>query len=313
MVAEVTSAVRPLETAVLFMVFNRPDTTMRVFNAIRKARPSRLYVAADGPRVGREGEAELVQRVRKIATTVDWPCEVKTLFRDQNLGCKLAVSGAITWFFENEEEGIILEDDCLPNDSFFDFCQILLERYRDDFRVGLIAGTNFSNFKSQVAETYLFSRLIQIWGWATWRRAWKKYDIYMKKWPIFKSKKLMLDLGINPKICKYLTNNFDQAYNNNIDTWDYQWSYVAISESLLTVVPAINLVSNIGFGLNATHTKSDSCRTMALTTGNLKYPVVHPEFVVPDSCYDLNKIRHNFLMQRIVDRVFDLFNLKFNE
>lgn len=311
MTSDVISPARPLETAVLFLIFNRPDTTTQVFNAIRKARPPRLYVAADGPRTDRAGEIELVERVRKIATAVDWHCDVKTLFRDQNLGCKLAVSVAITWFFENEEEGIILEDDCLPNDSFFEFCQILLERYRDDLRVGLIAGTNFSNSKSQLVETYLFSRLIQIWGWATWRRAWKKYDLHMKKWPIFKSKKLMSNLGINPKICEYLTHNFDKAYKNDIDTWDYQWSYAAISESLLTVVPSINMVSNIGYGMNATHTKSDSGRAVALTTEKLKFPIVHPEFVIPDHLYDLNKIRHNFLINRITERICALFSFKF--
>ncbi len=168
-----------LGTPVLFLIFNRPDTTTRVFEAIREARPSRLYVAADGPRADKEGEAQRCLETRKITEAVDWPCEVRRLYREENLGCKLAVSSAITWFFTHEEEGIILEDDCLPDQSFFPFCAAMLERYRDDGRIMMVLGTSLLPPGGGPDADYLFTQYFLIWGWATWRRAWEKYDIEM--------------------------------------------------------------------------------------------------------------------------------------
>ena len=156
-----------LETPVLFLVFNRPDTTAQVFEAIRQAKPPRLYVASDGAREDKEGELEKVKQVREIVSQVDWNCEVKTLFRDKNLGCKIAVSSAIDWFFEQEEMGIILEDDCLPHPTFFRFCQELLERYRDDERIGMISGNNFQFGRKCTDYSYYFSMYSHIWGWAS--------------------------------------------------------------------------------------------------------------------------------------------------
>ena len=171
----------PLQTAVLFLVFNRLDTTRRVFEAIRKAQPPRLYIAADGARVGKHGEAEKVQAVRDYTMkNIDWKCEVKTLFRDQNLGCKYAVSGGISWFFEQEEQGIILEDDCLPSQSFFWFCEELLERYADDEQIFIITGYNKQQRWHPEIYDYFFSNFGGIWGWASWRRAWAHFDGDMK-------------------------------------------------------------------------------------------------------------------------------------
>jgi hypothetical protein len=152
----------------LFLVFNRPDTTSQVFEAIRKARPPKLYVAADGPRLDREGELEKCAQVRAIATAIDWPCELHTLFRDLNQGCKIAVSTAITWFFEHEEQGIILEDDCLPSQSFFLFCQEMLNHYKNDTRVWHVAGVYPFATDSRDCNAYCFSEYSPIWGWATW-------------------------------------------------------------------------------------------------------------------------------------------------
>ena len=163
------------------MVFNRPDTTAQVFETIRQAKPARLYVAADGARKEKDGELERVAMVREIATTVDWPCEVKTLFQDKNLGCKNAVSSAISWFFEHEEQGIILEDDCLPSADFFDFCENNLEKYRSDTRIMMIAGTNYLPSEN-LRVPFFFSEHFIIWGWATWRRAWQLYDLEMSSW-----------------------------------------------------------------------------------------------------------------------------------
>ncbi len=172
-----------MQSPILLLVFNRPDTTRQVFETIRAARPPRLYVAADGPRPGRAGEAERCAEVRELTTQIDWPCELKTLFRNENLGCKIGVSSAIDWFFQNEPEGIILEDDVVPLPSFFLYCDVLLDRYRNDIRVGVISGSNLVSNHLMLEESYFFSRYNHIWGWASWRRAWDHYDVTMASWP----------------------------------------------------------------------------------------------------------------------------------
>ena len=246
----------PVQTPVLFLVFNRPDVTARVFDAIRQARPPRLYVAADGPRANREGEAERVAKVREIASAVDWPCELKTLFRKENLGCKLAVGGGITWFFEHEEQGIILEDDCLPHPDFFYFCEILLERYASDERVTLITGDNFQNGIRRGNASYYFSKYAHIWGWATWRRAWDHYQPDISFWPQWRDSASWAKQLPDPEERSYWEMIFERVYNNGIDTWDYPWMASVWYRGGLTATPNVNLVSNIGFGRDATHTAS---------------------------------------------------------
>lgn len=265
----------PQQTAVLLLVFNRPETTTRVFEAIRQAKPPRLYVAADGPREGRAGEADRVAKVREIATAVDWPCEVKTLFREKNLGCKYAVSGAITWFFENEEQGIILEDDCLPHPDFFSFCSTLLECYADDERVSVITGNNFQNGKQRGDGSYYFSRHNHVWGWASWRRAWQNYDINLSFWPDWKRSANWRSEFSDPIERRYWEKIFDQMYAHQIDTWDYPWAASVWYQGGLTATPNVNLVSNIGFGKDATHTKSKKNKHAELqvrSIGELKHP-----------------------------------------
>lgn len=242
----------PLKTAVLFLVFNRPDTTRQVFEAIRQAKPPRLYVAADGPRADKPGEGEKCEQVRRIATQVDWDCEVKTLFRDKNLGCKYAVSGAIDWFFENEEEGIILEDDCLPSQSFFWFCEELLERYREHDKIMQICGFNPLN-SMDINESYFFSKYGPIWGWASWAQKWRgSYDVHMSNWPSIK-KNNILNLSYIEKQWRYEL--FDKVYMGAINTWDYQWSFAKMLHKGYSTIPKKNLVRNIGFCLDSTHTK----------------------------------------------------------
>ncbi|MBF9020230.1 hypothetical protein HKCCA1058_05905 [Rhodobacterales bacterium HKCCA1058] len=244
----------PLQTAVLFLVFNRPDTTAQVFEAIRKARPPRLYVAADGPRTDRTEEAHTVAQVRKIATAVDWPCELKILFREENLGCRLAVSGAISWFFEHEKQGIILEDDCLPSQSFFWFCEQLLNEYSDDLRIAQICGFNSISPKAEDSD-YFFSNLGSVWGWATWRRAWLNYDIEMKSWPDIKRTDGLKGSYIyqNLKYERYKV--YQLTYEKKIDTWDYQWAFSRALNGQMCIFPKVSLIQNIGFSDDATHTK----------------------------------------------------------
>ena len=235
------------------MVFNRPDTTAQVFEAIRQAKPPRLYVAADGPREGREGEAERVAKVRQIATAVDWPCEVKTLFRDKNLGCKFAVSSAITWFFEEEDQGIILEDDCLPSQSFFWFCEAMLNKYKNDESIYVISGHNRLPEDICIKEDYVFCKYSSIWGWASWASVWKNYDVGISTWPVVR-KRLIKNISTHIPTQRFWNNVFDKTYNREIDTWDYQLLFLMLSNSAMGILPRLNLVSNIGFGPDATHT-----------------------------------------------------------
>jgi hypothetical protein len=231
----------PFQTAVLFLVFNRPETTKQVFEAIRQAKPPRLYVAADGPRANREGEAARASQVREIATAVDWPCELKTLFRDENLGCKNAVSSGIDWFFENEEQGIILEDDCLPHPDFFTFCETLLNRYASDERVWVVTGDNFQDGQQRSDGSYYFSRYNHVWGWASWRRAWTKRDMNIQFWPNWRESpewKAWLPDRVERK---YWTKIFDQMYRQEIDTWDYPWTASVWFHGGLSATPNVLL------------------------------------------------------------------------
>ena len=232
-----------LNTAVLFLVFNRPDVTAQVFEAIRKARPPRLYVAADGARNNKPGEAGLCAEVRRIATAVDWPCEVKTLFRHENLGCKYAVSGAITWFFEQEDKGIILEDDCLPSHSFFEFCETMLEKYKADISIWMINGFN-PRYPGMVSSEFFLSQNPSVWGWASWSDRWLKYDVNMSEWKL--SKRINFDKEIPRYAQNYYLNAFEKTSTGAINSWDYQLAWLILSNSGYVIKPYANLISNLG-------------------------------------------------------------------
>ena len=212
-------------TPILFLIFNRPDTTKQVFESIRKARPNKLYLAADGPRASKLGEVDLCMQTRNIVSQIDWDCEIKTLFRDENLGCKIAVSSAIDWFFENEEQGIILEDDCLPHESFYGFCETLLNYYKNDGRVFHISGNNFQDGIIRGDGSFYFSKYNHIWGWATWKRAWKMYDVNLK---FENEKEIEVFIKRNFEAKKeqlFWTKLYKNFIKSAIDTWDYQWTY----------------------------------------------------------------------------------------
>jgi hypothetical protein len=212
---------------------------------IAQAKPARLYVAADGPRS--KDEEEVCRTVRRIATDVSWDCEVKTLFREQNVGCKLGVSGAIDWLFANEEKGIILEDDCIPSQSFFRFCDELLLRYENDERIGAIAGSSYLKTGS-ILESYYFSRYPQIWGWATWARAWRNFDIEMTAWPRLRRTEFLSRIGgESPGFDRFWSDIFDQCHAGKIPTWDYQWLLSFWRHGYSACAPTTNLVANIGF------------------------------------------------------------------
>jgi hypothetical protein len=244
-----------LHTPVLFLIFNRPDTTIQVFEQIRKMKPAFLYLAADGPRKDKRGEKETCNKVREIVlSNIDWECELKTLLRDENLGCGKAVSEAITWFFEHVEEGIILEDDCLPDLSFFKYCEVMLDRHRDDENIMHVGGNNFQFGKKRDKGDYYFSSLSHIWGWATWRNSWKKYEFDLTKTDFISEQSFRRAFNNNQLIIDFYNDVFNCVANNLIDTWDYQWMYTLIKNNGLAICPNVNLVQNIGFGNDATHT-----------------------------------------------------------
>jgi len=278
---------KPLESAVLFLVFNRLDTTKQVFEAIRKAKPPRLYIGADAARIDKEGEEEKVKTVRDfILQNIDWECEVKTLFREKNLGCKYAVSGAIDWFFENEEMGIILEDDCLPSQSFFWFCEELLERYKDDMRIWHISGNNFHfGWKRDYNYSYYFSYYGSIWGWASWKSRWNHYDVEMKGYEEIKAKNYLWDIFGNQQEADFRISNFDEI-KNGLNTWDFQWAYSRFINSGLSIVPEVNLVKNLGFGEDATHTHSKDDRRANMNADDIHFSLKHQQFIIRDKKSD---------------------------
>lgn len=270
-----------MNTPIAFIIFNRPETTQRIFNEIRRAKPKQLFVAADGPRENREGEAEKCQATRDIIKQVDWDCEVKTLFRDKNLGCKMAVSSAIDWFFKHVEEGIILEDDCFPHPAFFRYCQELLEKYRDDERIMCISGNNFLFGSKKIDYSYYFSHYIHYWGWATWRRAWLHYDRDIKIWSEIKNTGWLKDVLKSPGAVRFWFSKLNGVYENKIDAWGYSWVFSCWMQNGLTIIPSVNLVSNIGFGSEATHTKAESQLANMVMTA-MDFPLRHPPFVIRD-------------------------------
>lgn len=269
-----------VKSPVIFLIFNRPDTTRRVFEEIRKVKPPVLLVAADGPR--NESEREICERTRRIVDAgVDWKCEILKNYSDVNLGCKDRVSSGITWAFENVDRAIILEDDCLPHPTFFRFCDELLEKYKDDESIMHISGDNFQskNNKFHCEDGYYFSNISHIWGWATWRRAWKHYDVNMISWPQVKENGLLLKTFEDEAEADRWEDKFDQYYAKKINSWDGQWSYACLVNRGLCVMPKVNLISNIGFGKEATHTNMNITENELanLPIYPMSFPLIHPE------------------------------------
>ncbi len=273
---------------------------MRVFATIRAARPRFLFVAADGPRSDRPDEQATCDQVRSLVLqNIDWNCQVFTLLRSRNLGCKAAVCSAISWFFEHVEEGIIMEDDTLPDPSFFSYCESLLERYRQEPRVLHIGGNNFQFGRPRGSASYYFSKFPHIWGWATWRRAWKLYDPDMMAYPQFCDSGQANLLFHRPARQKQWLDLFDGVYRGEIDTWDYQWLFTHWNHTGLSIAPQVNLVSNLGFGEGATHTKEPS-RFANMETQRLG-TLIHPSHIVPHTAADQFTIDHYFT-GRLEDR-----------
>ncbi len=278
-----------LGAPVALMIFNRADLTAQLFAAIRAARPTRLLVVADGPR--NEAERAKCQAARDVIR-VDWDCQLSTHYSDVNLGCRGRIASGIDWVFREVEEAIILEDDTLPSPTFFRFCAALLERYREDERVMNIGGTNLYPHPMPPSrpESYFFSRYGHTGGWATWRRAWKHYDVTMSAWPDFKRAGRMKDLFDSRAEQLYWTMLFDAQYEGRIDTWDYQWLFARLVQGGLSAMATVNMVVNLGFRADATHSVAMPKAWAPARQSHDLHELVHPSVVLPFREVD----RHQF-------------------
>lgn len=274
-----------LTTPVALVIFNRPQHTARVFARIRAARPQRLFIIADGPRAERPGEVERVAAARAVTEAVDWPCDVTRLYADDNMGCRRRVSSGFSAVFAAVETAITLEDDGIPEPSFFRFCQELLARYHDDERIMVIAGANFQFGRQRGDASYYFSRYNHSVAWASWRRAWQHYDQEMSLWPQLRDGGWLYDMLGDRAAVRFWTNFFDTAYAERVDSWAIRWTLACWLQSGLTILPNHNLISNIGFGAGATHTTLYT-PFAEMATRPLAFPLRHPPFVLRDARAD---------------------------
>ena len=274
-----------LDTPIVLIIFNRPDLTEKVFKEIRKLRPKRLLVIADGCRPDKQGEKEMCEASRAlIDASVDWECEVLKNYSDVNLGSGRRIASGLDWAFSMVEEAIILEDDCLPHPSFFSFCQGLLKRYKDDERIMMISGTNYFGSWIPNNQSYHFSHFAGNWGCATWRRAWRYFDFD------FEGLSQAIDANFTRNIfqenghCLYWEELFQESQKDkdHFNAWDYQWLFARWIQNGLGIVPNRNLISNLGFRLDATNTTDEESPLNALTIEAMQFPLVHPPFIVRD-------------------------------
>ena len=270
---------------VLFLIYNRPETTREVFNTIKQYRPLELYIASDGPNENKFDDKKWVSNTIRITSEIGWKCRVKRLHRNKHLGCKKAVSGAINWFFDNIERGIVLEDDTLPEKSFFDFAQAMLSKYGNDEKIMHIGGNNFQPRKNKIPGGYYFSKYAHVWGWASWRRAWKYYSADLDGWEKKENQKKIAEHSTSFWEKHYWEAIFNAVYQGKIDTWDYQWLYSIWKKGGVSICPGVNLVRNIGFGKNATHTKKIN-DLIDIDSQKIQFPLKSPPRYVLKNIYD---------------------------
>ena len=276
-----------IETPVLLIIYNRPELTEKVFDVIRSVRPKQLFIAADGPKQEKIADAARCAETRAVTEKINWDCDVKRLYRDKNLGCKDAITSGINWFFGQVEEGIILEDDCVPDETFFTFCKEMLSRYRNNERIMHINGTNFLLGK-KVPGSYYFSNFAHPWGWAGWRRAWKKYDSDMKTFPEFKEKNMFDRVSKNKRLKNFWLSVLEKTYDGTFErnsVYDYQWFFTIWYNKGIVITPTVNLVSNIGFGPDATNTIYSYVSRSNMKRGAM-HNIIHPKEIVVNEKLD---------------------------
>lgn len=271
------------ETPVALLTFARPAETARVLHAIRQMRPRTLLVVSDGAREGRPDEAERVAQTRALLDTIDWDCDLRTNFATTNMGCRRRVSSGVDWVFQQVERAIILEDDCLPSPAFFQYCAEMLERYQDNPEIMTIAGTTYIAGQHRTPDSYHFSRYPLIWGWASWARAWRHYDVDMNDWPQQKAEGLLRRVIGDRWIELRMEEMFDHVHGG-FDTWDVQLLYASVKRGGLNVIPVTNMILNIGYGEFATHTTGGPPKVVRkMQLGELSFPLAHPAAALRDS------------------------------
>jgi hypothetical protein len=270
-----------MSSPIALIIFNRPDKTAQVFSQIAKVKPEKLFVIADGPRDNHPEDKEKCAAARAIIENVDWNCDLFKNYSDVNLGCGVRPATGISWVFKNVDEAIILEDDCIPSPSFFDYCEALLEKYREDERIMTICGRNGTYGLTRMPYSYSFRRMFSAWGWATWRRAWKHFDFEIKLWQELKGTPWLKDILGDNRGVEFWQTIFDKCYcNENTDVWDFQWIFAVWAQNGFAIVPEINLIDNIGFGDDATHTKSVNNPAWDIDSGEISLPLRHPPYIV---------------------------------
>lgn len=269
---------------IAFVIFNRPDHAAESFQRIREIRPSRLFIISDASRLGIRGESELVQQSRQVTEQIDWQCEVTRIYADENMGCGKRISSGVSTAMEHVDRLIVLEDDCIADPTFFSYCDELLKHYEDDERVMSITGNNFQNGALRGAGSYYFSKYPHCWGWATWRRAWSFFDLSASAWPDFRDSGLLRTHCHHPRELEYWTEIFNRVHEGRSQSWAFPWVLACWMNHGLTAIPQRNLVSNIGFGENSTHTrKSNGQANIATESMN---ELIHPESVHRDFMAD---------------------------
>jgi len=268
---------------IILIIYNRSDKAAKVLSAISIYEPTQLFVVADGPKDSRD--RILCDRTRSIIDNIDWDCEIFRNYADENLGCGVRPYTGITWAFESCDRAIILEDDCLPDPTFFQYCEELLYHYEEKEDVAMISGTNFLD-SSDIETSYYFSKFLHIWGWATWRRVWKNYDFNISNWPDIKKSDLFLKRYGSRFYAQRIIRNLDRIYEGRLDVWDYQFGLMALSFQQLGITPKVNLISNIGFGENATHTTTANNKFADLPLEKMAFPLIHPNVIKPNKIKD---------------------------
>lgn len=275
---------------ILILTFNRPDLTKKLLIVLSKIKPNNIFFASDGPREHIKSDMNNVNKTRGLIRLINWSCDVKTLFNDKNLGCAKSVHQAIDWFFENVDQGIILEDDCIPDETFFTFSSEMLKKYRNHKKIMAIGGQCFNHKTLKITnkESYQFSGYIFCWGWATWRRAWRNFDFNMRRWNDLSAQKILQTRGNNSILFSmYWTRIFNDLYENKINSWAYRWLYSCWMNNGISIIPNANLVQNIGFRNDATHTSKGNKFTENLPLQKLVLPIRHPKKISIDIKNDL--------------------------
>lgn len=282
-----------IKTPVVLIIFNRPELTRRVFEQIKKVRPSQLFIISDGARPSKKDEDEFVKITRKIVEDISWSCTVKRKFEQKNLGCKISISSGLDWVFAQVDRAIILEDDCIPNSTFFYYSEELLEKYKNNEKIMHISGSNLLDALDikQIKHntSYYYSFLTSVWGWATWRRAWKLYDVTMKSWPK-KGKSILQSCLPDGKSRSFIKMRFEGVYKGKIDTWDYQWTYACWENHAVSISPYCNMISNEGFNTHATHTKFET-KFSSLSSTEMQFPLIHPPAIETSVNNDMALLR----------------------